>query len=108
MQTIAITTAAEFEALKQTTPRLLADFWKENCVNCKMLELAFQKLVQTSPEILAPTTLAKLKLEDLGESLFLAHNIRQAPTLVLYQGARENARLSGFIPPEKIASLLSS
>ncbi|EIQ01696.1 Thioredoxin [Opitutaceae bacterium TAV1] len=107
MTTVTITTPAEFETFKKTTPLFLADFWKDNCMNCKMLELSFQKAAQTSPAPFATLTLAKLKLEDLGEEIFHAHAVRQAPTLILFRDGRETARLGGFIAPEKITALLA-
>lgn len=106
MTTITLATAAEFAAFKQTTPRFLADFWKDNCVNCKMLELAFQKLAKTAPVALEGVVLAKLKLEDTGEDFFRANDVRQAPTLILFQDGAEVARASGFVSPEKIQELL--
>lgn len=106
MNTVTITSTEAFDTLRQNTPVFLADFWKDRCVNCKMLDLAFQKFAAT-PEA-AGLTVAKLKLEDLGEDLFYAQSVRQAPTLILYRDGREAARLSGFIPPEKIAALLAA
>lgn len=106
MNTVVISSPEHFEQFRRETPVFLADFWKDQCANCKMLDLAFQKFAATPAA--AGITLAKLKLEDLGEALFHANAVRQAPTLILYRNAREAARASGFIPPDKIAALLSS
>lgn len=107
MTTITVTSVEHFAELKKNSPRLLADFWKDSCMNCKMLDLSFQKLIQADPGALAETTLAKLKLEDLGEAIFHAHGVRQAPTLLQFQNGAETARHSGFIPPDKIRSLIA-
>lgn len=101
-----ISTAADFEQLKAEAPVFLADFYKDNCINCKMLELSFQKLAQKNPQALEGVTLAKLKLEELGEDFFRNSGIRQAPTLLLFKSGAEQARFSGFIAPEKILELL--
>lgn len=106
MKIVTISSSEEFERFRREIPVFLADFWKDRCVNCKMLDLSFQKFGAT------PTadglTVAKLKLEELGEDLFYAQSVRQAPTLILYRGGKEAARASGFISPEKIAALVSA
>lgn len=90
----------EFHAAIANHPRLLVDFHKDDCPGCRMLEMSLHKVADDP----AATGLALLqvKLEDVGEDLFLQLGLRQTPTLSVYRDGRELARLPGFQPPARI------
>lgn len=107
MNIITVKDAPHLDALKKSGGVILADFWKDNCVNCKMLELSLRKIEETVPGAFEGKVLAKLKLEDVGEALFFASNVRQAPTVIRYDNGVETARNSGFISLEKLKAMLA-
>ncbi|MBA3925975.1 thioredoxin family protein [Listeria sp. FSL L7-1582] len=100
MTSIEIKTMEEFDQHVAAGELVYVDFWKDNCPNCKMLDLSFQEFKNSS--MADKVKVLKVKLEEVGEDFFFNRNIRQTPTLVLYKGGEEVSRLNGFIPPEHI------
>ena len=92
------TIEAFHEALAQH-PAAMADFYKDNCPGCKMLDASLAKL--TAPEF-EGLVLIKAKLEVLGEDFFKGLGLRQTPSLIAYRDGAEVARLPGFQPPKTL------
>ncbi|ANF56139.1 thioredoxin family protein [Halotalea alkalilenta] len=104
MNTIDITSPDAFADALAAHPLLLVDFYKDDCPGCKMLDLSIGKFA-ASPAA-EGVTLAKVKLEVVGESFFFSHRLRQTPTLLLFKQGEEVARSPGFVAPAKIEELV--
>lgn len=100
MNTIDATSPEDFNAALAAHPRLLVDYYKDNCPGCKMLDMSLQKFAGT-PEA-QDVTLLKVKMETIGEDFFRTLGLRQTPTLSLYKDGSEAARLPGFQTPVQI------
>lgn len=105
MQTLHATTPEQFQQVLANSPRVLVDFYKDQCPGCSMLALSLQKFA-AQPEA-AGLVLLKVRLEDVGEALFRSLGLRQTPTLCLYVEAVEQRRLAGFQSPAQITAAVS-
>lgn len=104
MQTITATSPDEFDAAVRAHPRLLVDFYKDNCPGCRMLDMALQKFASSA--CAQDVTLLKVKLETVGEPFFISLGLRQTPTLGVYRDGAEVARLPGFQSPLQIEAAI--
>lgn len=105
MDTLNITSPEEFSAAVAEHPQLLVDFYKDDCPGCKMLELSLGKFADSSAA--EGITLAKVKLEVIGEEFFFSYRLRQTPTLLFFRNGEEAGRSAGFVPPTQIESLVN-
>jgi len=69
---------------------VLVDFWAEWCGPCKMMAPHFSAVANQMPEI----RFAKVD-SDSAPSASARFNIRSIPTLILFMGGTERARISG-------------
>lgn len=99
MNTLHPQTVEDFHKIIAEHPAVMADFYKDNCPGCKMLDASLSKL--TAPEF-EDVVLVKAKLEVLGEEFFKGLGLRQTPSLIAYRGGAEAARLPGFQPPKAL------
>ncbi|MGY0633349.1 thioredoxin family protein [Luteimonas sp. A478] len=100
MQTLHASSADDYRTALAAHPRLLVDYYKDNCPGCRMLEMSLHKFAAADAEGVA---LLKVKLETVGEDFFHGLGLRQTPTLSLFRDGVEAARLPGFQSPEQIA-----
>ncbi|EUJ32007.1 thioredoxin [Listeria floridensis FSL S10-1187] len=105
MTSIEIKSLEDFKKHMTSNELIYVDFWKDNCPNCKMLDLSFQEF--NNSDQADKVKVLKVKLEEMGENFFFDQDIRQTPTLVLYKSGQEVTRLNGFIPPNKIEEALA-
>lgn len=101
MQTLHATTPDDYAAALAAHPRLLVDYYKDDCPGCKMLDMSLAKFAAS--EDAAGIALLKVKLEVIGEDFFRTLGLRQTPTLALFKDGAEAARLAGFQSPPQIA-----
>ncbi|MCW5579724.1 MAG: thioredoxin family protein [Luteimonas sp.] len=101
MQTLHASSPDEYHAALAAHPRLLVDYFKDNCPGCRMLEMSLQKFA--AEPAAAGLVLLKVRMETVGEDFFRALGLRQTPTLSLFRDGSEAGRLTGFQAPGQIA-----
>lgn len=105
MQTLHATTPDDYAAALAAHPRLLVDYYKDDCPGCKMLEMSLAKFAASADA--EGVALLKVKMETIGEDFFRDLGLRQTPTLALFKDGNEAARLPGFQAPGQIAHAVS-
>ncbi|ASR42967.1 thiol reductase thioredoxin [Xanthomonas citri pv. mangiferaeindicae] len=105
MQTLHASTPDDYAAALAAHPRLLVDYYKDDCPGCKMLDMSLAKFAATDDA--NGLVLLKVKLEIVGEDFFRGLGLRQTPTLALFRDGEEAARLPGFQAPGQIAKAAS-
>ena len=106
MQTLHASSPDEYNAALAAHPRLLVDYYKDNCPGCTMLDMSLKKFA-AEPDA-AGLVLLKVKLEQVGEEFFRGLGLRQTPTLALFRDGVETARLPGFQGPAQLAAAVAA
>ena len=78
---------------------LVVDFWAEWCGPCKMMAPAFADAARQRPRV----RFVKVDTEESPQA-GARHNIRSIPTMVLFRGEAEVARVSGAMSSSQILS----
>ncbi|MGZ6543727.1 MAG: thioredoxin [Actinomycetota bacterium] len=90
---------AEFQAnvLDSDTP-VLVDFWAEWCVPCHMVSPVVEEIASEKGDALK---LAKLNIDDNPEAT-RTYGVMSIPSLILFKGGKEVARVVGAKPKHAI------
>ncbi len=96
---------AGFDAfVARTELPVLADFWADWCGPCKMMAPAF---AQAAARMRTRASFVKVDTER-AQSLAGRYAIRSIPTLILFRGGREAARVSGAMDARSIIGWLEA
>jgi thioredoxin 1 len=99
MANIGTVNDQEFQAtvLDSDTP-VLVDFWAEWCVPCHMVSPVVEQIGQEKGEGLK---VAKLNIDDNPQAT-RQYGVMSIPSLILFKGGQEVARVVGAKPKEAI------
>jgi thioredoxin 1 len=87
----------EQEVLQSNTP-VLVDFWADWCVPCHMVSPVVEEIGRDRAETLK---IAKLNVDDNPEAA-RRYGVMSIPTLILFRGGEERARVVGAKPKDAI------
>ena len=100
---MALSSGADFDALIRDSPLpVLVDFWAAWCGPCRAVAPELERLAS---ERAGHVVVAKVDTEALPD-VAGRFGIRGIPTMVLFRGGSEAARVSGAMPAEAIAAQL--
>jgi thioredoxin 1 len=87
----------ESEILQSDQP-VLVDFWADWCVPCHMVSPVVEEIGRDRSEVLR---IAKLNVDDNPE-MSRRYGVMSIPTLILFKGGEEKARVIGAKPKDAI------
>lgn len=100
--TIRDIASADLQRLIECGQPLLVDFVTAGCPWCERLEPELERLADSWAERVA---IVKLRIDDAPE-LVAAHQLRGAPTLVLWDGGERRGSKQGFQRTQQLDAFL--
>ena len=96
--------SSDFDELVRYAPApVVVDFWAAWCGPCRMVAPEMEKLAESHG---GRAIVAKVDTEALPD-VAGRFGIRSIPTMILFRGGHESARISGAMPATEIAARLS-
>lgn len=95
-------TTSNFKELLENDLLVLVDFWAEWCGPCRTLAPILEEI---SAEYGSAFITAKLNTDENSETAF-KHEVRSIPTMILFKGGIEVARMTGAKPKPAIVAWL--
>lgn len=89
---VALTAQTHDKFIQKNDMPVLVDYWASWCGPCLQMAPTFEKVARGSDAIL----FAKLNTED-AQNISAQAGIRSIPTLILFYGGKEQARVSGAL-----------
>jgi thioredoxin 2 len=101
---IDVASTADFDRLvARASLPVVVDYWAPWCGPCRMVAPELQKVAARQKGRAIVVKVNTDQLADLGARF----NIRSIPTLAVFAGGREAARVSGVRPAEQIEALIA-
>jgi len=97
-----LTTATFKSAVAGSSKPLLVDFWASWCGPCKAIAPILEEL---AVELDGRISIAKVNIDDHSE-VAAELDVRSIPTLLLFKGGKEAARLVGMLPKAALKAKL--
>jgi thioredoxin 1 len=91
----------EKEVLQSSQP-VLVDFWAEWCAPCRMLTPTVEAIAE---QYASRALVVKLNVDD-NPSTSQRYGIKGIPTLILFNGGKEEERVVGATSKESIARII--
>lgn len=102
-RSVALRSAEDFdELIRDAKAPVLVDFWAAWCGPCRMVGPELEKIASAKTGKLI---VAKVDTEALPD-VAARFGIRSIPTMILFRGGKESARLSGAMPASEITAQL--
>lgn len=100
---VAVSDALLPDYLDGSDMPVIVDFWAEWCAPCRMMAPQFAAAARELPEV----RFVKVDTEAAPQAS-VKHRIRSIPTMILFSGGREVARVSGAMQSRELVRWIRS